>query len=142
MEQYAYQEQAQAEALALPALIARSWELAAMYSQTARQVSGKDSALLRRLGEESQAQGACLKGIYQMRTGMKSQVCFAPTRQETLRTALRRSYGKELELMGQFDQRRDQAEYGHVYRCLAVQCREHCAVLLEVLGRTSGDPSP
>lgn len=129
----------QGEAQSLLPLIARVWDGAAAYAQTARELTGRDAALLRRLTEEAQAQAACLKGIYAIITGKNPSVRFSPAPREAVPVALRRCYGRELKLLSEYETWTGRQDYGHVFTCLARQSREHCGVILEVLGRNTGN---
>ena len=121
-------------------LIARVWDGAAAYAQIARELGGRDAALLRRLSEQAQSQAACLKGIYTLIAGRRANVRFTPAAGEPVQVALRRCYGREMKLLASFEAWTNRQDYGHVFTCLARQSREHCGVILEVLGRNAGTP--
>lgn len=119
----------------LLALIAQEWTDAATYLQLSRRMTGKDSAILRKMYEQEQAHTACLKGIYTLITGTHPTVRAVPAAQEELITILRRCYGREMQCLAQYEGRSGDPEYGQVFARLADQEREHCHLLLEIIGR-------
>jgi len=119
----------------LLALIAQEWTDAATYLRLSRQLSGKDSVLLRKMYQQEQAHTACLKGIYTLLTGQHPTVRAVPISQETPEAVLRRCYGREMQCLAQYEARASDPEYGQVFSRLADQEREHCHMILEILGR-------
>lgn len=119
----------------LLALIAQEWTDAATYLQLSRRLTGKDSAILRKMYEQEQAHTACLKGIYTLITGTHPTVRAVPVPQEELISILRRCYGREMQCLAQYEGRSNDPEYGQVFARLADQEREHCHLLLEIIGR-------
>ena len=120
----------------LLALIAQEWTDAATYLQLSRRVTGKDSAVLRKMYEQEQSHTACLKGIYTLITGTHPTVRALPVSQSDIQSVLRRCYGREMQCLAQYEARSSDPEYGQVFARLAEQEREHCRLLLELLGRT------
>ncbi len=119
----------------LPALIAAEWSDAATYLRLSRHFRGKDAAVLRRLSEEEKAHGACLKGIYTLLTGEKPAIAAPAAGHETIHAALRRCYHREIRALSAYEQRSSDPEYGPVFAKLAAQEKEHCRVVLELLGK-------
>lgn len=119
----------------LLALIAQEWTDAATYLQLSRRFQGKDSALLRKMYEQEQAHTACLKGIYTLITGSHPTVRAVPVTQEDTESILRRCYGREMQCLAHYEARATDPEYGQIFSHLANQEREHCHMLLEILGR-------
>ena len=118
----------------LPALIAQEWTDAATYLQLSRRFQGKESALLRQMYEQEQAHTACLKGIYTLLTGTHPTVRAVPLPHEDTEALLRRCYGREMQCLAQYEKRAGDPEFGQVFTRLAEQEREHCRLLLELLG--------
>lgn len=118
----------------LLAMIAQEWTDAATYLQLSRQFQGKESAALRRLYEEEQAHTACLKGIYTLITGTRPTVKATPPADRDPEVILRRCYGREMQCLASYEDRANDKEYGPVFARLADQEREHCRVILELLG--------
>ena len=118
----------------LSELIAQEWTDAANYLYLSRRLSGKDSAMARRLFEEEQAHTACLKGIYTLITGQRPAVKAVPPAQEDPEALLRRCYGREMRCLAQYEARTGHPEYGQVFARLAEQEREHCRLVLQILG--------
>lgn len=119
----------------LPALIAGEWADAATYLQLSRRYQGRESAILRRMFEEEQSHAACLKGIYTLLTGEHAVTRTPPPAQEPVEVILRRCYGREMQCLAQYEQRQSHREYGPVFARLAEQEREHCRMILELLGK-------
>lgn len=128
------QETAQPKEQGLLAMIAREWTAAATYLRLSRRFQGKDSATLRRMYEEEQAHTACLKGIYTLITGAHPTVQAAPPPEQDTETALRRCYGQKMQCLADYEARSEDKEYGPVFARLASQEREHCRLILELLG--------
>ena len=118
----------------LPELIVREWEAATTYLQLSRRFQGKQNALLRKLFEQEQAHMSCLKGLYTLITGKKPQVAAVQPVTEDTQKVLRRCYGRQMQCLAQYEQRTSDPEYGHVFTRLAQQEKEHCHLLLELLG--------
>ncbi len=116
-------------------LIARVREAETSYALLSGAMTGRDAALLRRLQEHAQGQVACLKGVYALLSGKRVRVETPPPKTEPVMHTLKKCYTRELQLFSEYDGWADIADYGHVFVCLARQSREHCAVLLEILGR-------
>lgn len=118
----------------LLALIAGEWADAATYLYLSRGRQGKEAAALRRLFEEEQAHAACLKGIYTLTTGQKPVIRTPPPVQEPIEVTLRRCYGREMRSLAEYEARSADPEYGPVFARLAAQEREHCRIVLELIG--------
>jgi len=115
-------------------LIAQEWTDAATYLSLSRRTQGKSSNLLYQLYQEEQAHVACLKGIYMLLTGNRPNVHSTPPERESLDRMLRRCYGREMQSLAQYEARSADPEYGQIFTRLAAQEREHCRMLLEILG--------
>jgi len=119
----------------LPALIIEQLQLSAVYLQLSRQLPGRDGAVFVRLAREAKGQAACLKGILVLMDGPAAELSCAPAQFSTMDAMLRRCYGKELRLLKEYENRQTDPEYGSVFARLAERGREHCWVLLELIGR-------
>ena len=115
-------------------LIIRESESAATYLLLSRRFQGRPSALLRRLFEQEQAHAACLKGIYTLLTGKRPGFAGVKPVTDDPKKTLRRCYGRQMQCLASYEQRTGDPEYGHIFTRLAQQEREHCHVLLELLG--------
>ena len=115
-------------------LITREWESAGTYLLLSRQVQGRASALLRKLSEQEGAHVACLKGIYTLITGKRPGFTGVKPGHEHLHSALRRCYGQQMQRLACYESRCNDPEYGHIFAQLAQQERQHCHIVLEVLG--------
>lgn len=118
----------------LQELIAQEWTDAATYLQLSRRFHGKESAVLRRIFEEEQAHTACLKGIYTLITGARPNVRARTPETEDTEQVLRRCYGREMRCLAQYEAKASDPEYGQVFSRMAQQEREHCRLVLELLG--------
>ena len=115
-------------------MIAREWTDASTYLQLSRQFQGKHSAMLRRMFEEEQAHTACLKGIYTRITGKRPVVKAVSPALTDPEQLLRQCYGRVMQCLARYEQRSSDPEYGQVFARLADQEREHCRLVLELLG--------
>lgn len=115
-------------------LIAQEWTDAAIYLQLSRRFQGKESAILRKMYDEEQSHTACLKGIYTLITGTHPTVKATPPSSESPENLLRRCYGREMRCLAQYEARSSDPEYGQVFSRLADREREHCRLVLELLG--------
>jgi rubrerythrin len=118
----------------LRGLAAREWTEAAVYLMLSRQMQGREKTMLRRLFEEEQAHGACLRGIYALTAGEPLNIRTQPPAPEPPETALRKCYGRELQAAEAYSARTQDPEYGAVFAKMAEQEREHCRMILELLG--------
>lgn len=118
----------------LPALIMEQLQLSAAYAQLARQIQGKEGAVFMRLAREAKAQAVCLKGIMTLMTGPVPEIGIGQQQSSTTEAMLRRCYGQEMRLMKAYESRRSDAEYGPVFERMAGRGREHCCILLELIG--------
>ena len=119
----------------LLALIAGEMTDAATYLQLSRRFQGKESAVLRRMFEQEQAHIACLKGIYTLQTGAPPVLKRTPVVPEETAHALRRCYGTEMRCLAAYEKHAADPQYGPVFSRLAQQEREHCHMLLELIGK-------
>ena len=115
-------------------LIKEEWQDASTYLQLSRRVQGTSKTLLFSLYQEEQTHVACLKGIYTLLTGSHASVQPKPMGKETVTNVLRRCYGREMRALAWYESRSGDPEYGQVFSRLAVQEREHCKKILELLG--------
>ena len=118
----------------LQELIAREWEVGGACLQLSRRFNGKQSALLRQLYEKEQGHCACLKGIYTLISGQRPHVRGSSAAGGLPEAELRRCYGKQMQNLAEYERRSNHPEYGHIFQELARQEREHCHLLLEILG--------
>ena len=117
----------------LKELILNEWVTAATYAQLARQLQHQSSAL-QTLSREDHAHGACLRGMYSLKTGEKCPVHMPKPEKEPPEITLRRCYGLEMRSLKAYEARSEDPEYGHVFAKLAEQEQEHCMVLLRIIG--------
>ena len=122
-------------AAALLGMITAERNDGAVYLQLSRKYQGRESAMLRRLFEEEQSHTACLKGIYMLLTGQKPAIQALKPASESIETTLRKCYGREMRCLAQYEQWSTHREYGPVFSRMAEQEREHCRILLQLLGR-------
>lgn len=118
----------------LQEMIFEEWTDAATYLLLSRQFQGKKAATLRKLYQDEQAHTACLKGIYTLLTGSHPVVKALPPQQGAPEQILRRCYGREMRCLARYENRSSDPEYGPVFARLAQQEREHCHLILELLG--------
>lgn len=115
-------------------LIAGEAEDAATYARLAKQLPGQSGAALRRLYEQEQSHNACLKGIYALITGAHPAIPPVKVQSGSPEAVLRRCYGREMQSLAAYEARTGDPEYGQVFARLAAQEREHCHILLTIIG--------
>jgi len=115
-------------------LIAQEWTGAATYLLLARRMQGKSATLLRTIHQQEMANVSCLKGIYTLLTGNRPAVQAVPPSPEDPQIALRHCYGREMHSLAQYENRSSDPEFGQVFARLAAQKRDHCRLVLELLG--------
>ncbi len=120
------------------ALAAAEMEQAMAFLQLSRQLQGREKALVRRLYEEEKAHADTLRGIHFLMTGKRPVLRTAPAEQHTPEIALRKCCGASLRAMKAYEGRSADPEYGPVFASLARQEKDHCALLLELLGGLKG----
>ena len=118
----------------LLAMIAREQSSAETYLQLSRQLQNKTSAALRRLYDREQAHCACLRGIYTLITSTQPNTKATPLSGLTPESVLRRCYGRQMQALADYEARINDPEYGPVFARLADQERDHCRMLLELIG--------
>lgn len=108
---------------------------AAACQQLARQMGQKDTAAaLQRMAREERRHAACLRGMQVLVTGQRTELRLPQPETEPPERALRRCYAAALRSMRTYETRADDGEYGAVFAELARQEREHCCLILELLG--------
>lgn len=117
-----------------PERIGAEWTDAAAYLNLSRRMSGRESALLYRMFREEQTHAACLKGIYTLCAGKRPAYRAEKLPQMPVAQMLRWCYGREMQSLSAYEARVTHPEYGHVFARMALQEREHCRILLELLG--------
>ena len=124
----------------LQSLIAEEWADAAIYLSLSRRLQGNAANILRKIGQEEQSHMACLKGIYALQgTGKPDIPAPPPVDKAPVSVILRRCYGREMRCLAQYESRSHDPEYGQVYARMAQQEREHCRLVLELLGSLPED---
>lgn len=118
----------------LSELIAQEWTGAATYLLLSRRLQGKPTNTLRTIHQQEMANVACLKGIYTLLTGNRPAVQAVPPSPEDPEITLRHCYGREMHSLAQYEQRSSDPEFGQVFARLAAQKRDHCRMVLELLG--------
>lgn len=138
-------QRVQGEAVANPThglqgMIAEEWADAAIYLSLSRRVQGNAASILRKIGQEEQSHMACLKGIYALQGAGRPDIPAPPTVDKApVSVILRRCYGREMRCLAQYESRSNDPEYGQVYARMAQQEREHCRLVLELLGSLPQD---
>lgn len=83
---------------------------------------------------------ACLKGIYTLQGAGRPDIPSPPPPDKApVSMLLRRCYGREMRCLAQYEARSSDPEYGQVFARMAQQEREHCRLILELLGSLTQD---
>ena len=118
----------------LQGMIAHEWSDAITYLQPSRRFQGKQCAALRKMYEEEQSHTDCLKGLYTLITGTQPAVKALPLTGNSIEAVLRQCYGREMQCLALYEQRAGDPEYGQIFSRLAAQEKDHCRIILEILG--------
>ena len=118
----------------LQALAAAEQSAAAVYLMLSRSAQGLEKAMLRQLFERERSHGRCLNGMSILSDDRALSVRTAPPANDRPEVALRKCYAQTLRAIREYESRREDGEYGHVFREMARQEREHCRMILELLG--------
>ena len=119
----------------LAGLIAEEWADAAIYLALSKRVQGNAATTLRKMGQQEQAHMSCLKGMYALQGSGRPDIPAPPPPDKApVDVILRRCYGREMRCLAQYESRADHPEYGQVFARMAAQEKEHCRLILELLG--------
>ena len=118
---------------AKPLLLAAR-EQAAVYDRLAKQMSGRNRSVLRKLQEKEGENIACLKGICALQ-GIPVKGNAMVTPREPARKALEKCFHRTRRAQTEYMARSIGGEFGEVYRALADRSREQCVLLAELMGR-------
>ena len=119
----------------LQAMIMNEWVASSTYLALARQVPPREMCILQRWAREEQGHGATLKGIYTMITDQEPVIKAAPITAGSVELVLRKCYAAEMQTAREYESWATDVEYGPVFARLAEQEREHCRMILELMGR-------
>ena len=118
----------------LQTLIMEQMQVAAAYLQLSHRTVSVEATALMRLARQSRAQTACLKGLNILITEKGSEAQIIPAQKGTVEALLRWCYGQELRLIKSYENHRMDPEYGPVFERMAQRSREHCCLVLELMG--------
>ena len=116
-------------------LIAEEMQDAAAYQKLSQQLPAPLAAIARQIARQEQSHVACLRGVYTLITGQKPILPPPAVTDDGPQILLRRCYGREMQCLARYEARTADPEFGQVFSRLADQEREHCHLLLEILGR-------
>ena len=118
-------------------------QAAAAYGQLARRLP-KHRKQFERMLQQTQYHIKCLRGMGYLTSGVRPARLPLKPRQETTAGLLRTCYLHSLKAAEGYAQHQDNPEYGIVFAQLAQEKRQHCALLLALLGgdspKNSGAP--
>ena len=120
--------------VSVQSLMAAEQDEAAVHLMLSRQMQGREKAMLRKIFEEDRCHAAMLRGMNEMMTGKRLVTRTAPPAPQTPETALRKSYARKLQALSEYEKRCADPEYGMAFSKMAQQEKEHCALILEILG--------
>ena len=118
----------------LQEMIEEEWLDAATYLQLSRKFQGNTRDTLQKMFRDEQTHAACLKGIYTLTTGGHATVRNRQPVTESVLVTLRRCYGREMRSLARYEEKSKDPQYGQVFSRLAAQEKEHCRMILELLG--------
>lgn len=119
-------------------MIRREWNDVSVCLYLAHRHREQSAADLRRMARDSRNHAACLTGIYTLATGQRPAITTPPPREEPVDTALRRCFWEKSQQAHTYEAMTGDPEYGFIFMELANRSRDHCRLLLAVLGNTKG----
>ena len=117
----------------LKSLLLTARENHAAYTHLQKQMGPNHRDMVNRLRQGSQRTIACLQGICRLRGETVKSFRMDAGREDT-RRALEKCYHRERKLCAAWEQRVVDPEFGMVFEKLGHLTREHCAILMELLG--------
>lgn len=118
----------------LQEMLEDEWLDGATYLLLAKQFQGSIREKLQKMGKDEQTHAACLRGIYTLTTGGHPTQKTKQVPPEAPHVILRRCYGREMRSLARYEAKSSDPQYGQVFLRLAEQEREHCKMILELLG--------
>ena len=92
------------------------------------------AAVARELHRQYQQQLLCLKGMQVLLSGTVSRISPVPVPADPPDLLLRQAYARALRLRTEYEARRGDPAYGHIFRLLSNQVPEQSCRILELLG--------
>ena len=123
-----------ASAPELQEMLEDEWLDGATYLLLAKPFQGPIREKLQKMGKDEQTHAACLRGIYTLTTGGHPTQKTKQVPPEAPHVILRRCYGREMRSLARYEAKSSDPQYGQVFLRLAEQEREHCKMILELLG--------
>lgn len=118
----------------LQPLLAAALTEAAVFGALLRRMPGASHPQLRQLREEELSHARCIQGIHMLAGGGILRAGVSEPEMQRPEAALRRSYGKALQMARSYAQRQGDPEYGPVFRRMAEREEAHCVILAELMG--------
>ncbi len=125
----------EAQSPSLQVLAAAEKANAAVYLRLARPAPGPATAPPRHLLPRPPPPRQLLGGIHLLTTDKALSVRTASPAADSMGVALRKCYAATLKAIAEYERHSQDREYGPAFAQLAAQEREHCIMLLELLGR-------
>lgn len=122
----------------LQALAAAERSEAAVYLILSKVLQNREKLLLRQIFTQEQEHAACLRGIHFLTIDKPLALRTVPPASEPPEITLRKSYGRKLRALQEYESRASDPEYGPAFAHMARQEREHCVLILQILGRLRG----
>lgn len=118
----------------LQQLAAAEKNAAAVYLMLSRSAQGPEKAMLRQMFERERSHSRCLNGMSILSDDRVLSVRTVPPANDRPEVALRKCYAHTLRAIREYESRENDPEYGPVFRHILHQEREHCRMILEILG--------
>ena len=115
-------------------LLLTARENLAAYTWLQKQMGMKHREAMNGLVRETRKSIACLQGIGRLQ-GEPVRISIMKPVPDHPRRTLEKCYHRERKLWDAWQNRREDPEFGVVFHKLSRQAREHCAVIMEILGQ-------
>ena len=104
------------------------------FQQMARKLPPSTAATVRELSRNANRQLNCLKGMHILIAGTTPTVPILPVAADPTDLLLRQSYARIMRLRTEYESRRNDPAYGHVFRAFTNDLSQQSQSILELLG--------
>ena len=118
----------------LEPLVRILWQQTRIFQQLTKKLPLPQAAVARELQKQFQQQLTCLKGMLILISGAPSPNPPSPASGDPPELLLRQAYAQSLRLRTEYEARRSDAAYGHIFRLFSNRLPEQAADILMLLG--------
>lgn len=112
----------------------RALEISGLYLRLSRYFSGQNSRILRQLAQQARSHAATLQGICRLCDRVRPATPKQQPERSSPEILLRRCYSLALQALAEYERQSEHPQFGAVFAKMAEQKRNHCRILLTLLG--------